>query len=67
LAVPKQLKKIASKVIPSEAEVNASYPPPKVGVGLKWKRDMDDLPPGILAAEGKRRVPGHVRRAEQRA
>jgi hypothetical protein len=48
----KQLKKIASKAIPSEAEVNASYPPPKVKVGLKWKRDMDDLP-------------GHVRRAER--
>ena len=66
MAVPKQLKKIASKAIPSEGEVNASYPPAKVGVGLKWKRDMDDLPPGILAAEGKRRLPGHVRQAERR-
>lgn len=66
MAIPKQLKKIANEAIPSEAEVNASYPPLKVGVGLKWKRGMDDLPPGILAAEGKRGLLGHAREAERR-
>lgn len=58
----KPIKKIAKKVLPKELEVE--YPPPKIR--LRWKWEMDDLPPGVLAAEGRKRLPGHIREAERR-